>query len=159
MKFKFLGIEITIRKDYMVIGVIMFIMVLILWGWYLKTNNIEVFDAGSERTEQKTPVKEKGKEINDKGLETSADSLTKELKEPMYININTADVNTLILLYGIGKAKANAIIQYREQNGPFRSIDEIKNVKGIGDATFSKIKDRIIVGTEGRKPYNTDLLK
>ena len=59
----------------------------------------------------------------------------------------------------IGEVKAKAVIQYREQNGPFKSIEEIKNVKGIGEATFLKIKDRIRVGTEGRRPCNPDLLK
>jgi competence protein ComEA len=48
-------------------------------------------------------------------------------------------------LKGIGAVKANAVIAYRQQNGPFKSIEEIMNVKGIKKATFEKIKDSISV--------------
>ena len=46
-------------------------------------------------------------------------------------------------LSGIGEAKAKSIIEYREQNGGFKSIEDIKNVTGIGDALFDKIKENI----------------
>lgn len=59
------------------------------------------------------------------------------------ININTADSDELNKINGIGKSKAEAIIKYREENGGFKSIEEIKNVSGIGDATFEKIKSSI----------------
>lgn len=62
------------------------------------------------------------------------------------ININTATVEQLDTLPGIGPAIAQRIIDYRAANGPFKSIDEIKNVKGIGDAVFEKIKGMIAVG-------------
>ena len=61
------------------------------------------------------------------------------------ININTASKSELTSLSGIGEAKAEDIINYRTQNGNFKSIDDIKNVKGIGDAIFAKIKDYITV--------------
>lgn len=61
------------------------------------------------------------------------------------ININTASKNELMTLNGIGSSKADLIISYRQSNGKFKSIDEIKNVKGIGDAVFAKIKDYITV--------------
>ena len=61
------------------------------------------------------------------------------------ININTAGESELDTLDGVGPATAKAIIQYREQNGPFQSIEEIKNVKGIGDSKFDSIKDSITV--------------
>lgn len=61
------------------------------------------------------------------------------------ININTADSETLQELPNIGPAKAQAIIDYRNQNGRFKSIDEIKNVKGIGDKTFEELKDLISI--------------
>ena len=46
-------------------------------------------------------------------------------------------------LSGIGEAKANSIISYRQENGNFKSIEEIKNVSGIGDSVYEKIKDYI----------------
>lgn len=59
------------------------------------------------------------------------------------ININTADATQLETLRGIGPALAQRIIEYREQNGAFKTIDEIKNVRGIGDKRFADIKDKI----------------
>lgn len=59
------------------------------------------------------------------------------------VNINNADEATLTTLPGIGPSKAQAIISYREENGPFESIDELKNVSGIGDKTFEKLMDLI----------------
>ena len=61
------------------------------------------------------------------------------------ININTASVTELDSLSGIGPTYANRIIEYRNANGGFKSIDEIKNVKGIGDKTFDKFKDKITI--------------
>lgn len=62
-----------------------------------------------------------------------------------FININTATLEELMTLSGIGQAKAQAIIDYRNSNGKFKSIEEIKNIDGIKDAIFNKIKDKIKV--------------
>ena len=59
--------------------------------------------------------------------------------------LNTATKEELMTLSGIGESKAEAIIKYREDNGTFKTIEEIKNVSGIGDAAFEKIKDSITV--------------
>ena len=61
------------------------------------------------------------------------------------ININTAGEEELTSLDGIGQAKAQAIIEYRNQNNGFKSIDELKNVSGIGENAFEKIKDKITI--------------
>ncbi|MBC8526910.1 MAG: ComEA family DNA-binding protein [Candidatus Cloacimonetes bacterium] len=61
------------------------------------------------------------------------------------ININSASKSHLMSLTGVGEGKANAIIEYRKTNGPFKSIEEIKNVKGIGESIYQKIKDKIEV--------------
>ena len=62
------------------------------------------------------------------------------------VNINTADETQLTTLTGIGNTRAQAIIAYREENGPFAAIEEIMNVQGIKEGTFAKIKDEIVVG-------------
>lgn len=61
------------------------------------------------------------------------------------VNINTAPLSELTSVNGIGESRAQAIIDYREKNGVFRSIEEIKKVDGIKDGLFSKIKDFITV--------------
>lgn len=66
-------------------------------------------------------------------------------EEDARININTATEDELLSLKGIGLKKANAIIAYRGENGPFAKVEDIKNVKGIGDKIFEMIKDQITV--------------
>ncbi|NWN91131.1 ComEA family DNA-binding protein [Marinobacter adhaerens] len=61
------------------------------------------------------------------------------------ININSADAATLSSLDGIGASKAEAIITYREENGPFKAPEDLSNVKGIGARTIEKNADRLAV--------------
>lgn len=61
------------------------------------------------------------------------------------VNLNTAGVDELTTLNGIGRSRAEDIVRYRTENGPFRTIEEIKNIPGIKDALFLKIKDSITV--------------
>jgi len=61
------------------------------------------------------------------------------------ININTASIEELTTLSGIGEAKAKAIIEYREENGLFKTIEDLVNVSGISETLFSKIKENITV--------------
>lgn len=61
------------------------------------------------------------------------------------ININTATENELTSLPGVGKSRAKDIINYRDKNGSFKSIEDIMNVSGIKEAAFEKIKDLIRV--------------
>ena len=61
------------------------------------------------------------------------------------VNLNTADKSELMTLCGIGEAKAEAIIRYREENGPFSSVEEIMQVGGIKDGLYEKVKDHIAV--------------
>ncbi|MBR3362444.1 MAG: ComEA family DNA-binding protein, partial [Bacilli bacterium] len=61
------------------------------------------------------------------------------------ININTANIEELQKLNGIGETKAKSIIDYRNKNGGFKDIEEIKNVQGIGEAAYEKIKNNITI--------------
>ena len=65
--------------------------------------------------------------------------------DKVLININVASFDELISLSGIGEVKARAIIAYREENGKFNNIEDIKNVSGIGNSVYEKIKDFITV--------------
>ncbi len=67
------------------------------------------------------------------------------------VNVNTADASTIAKeLEGIGPAKAAAIVEYRQKNGPFKSADELVNVKGIGLKTVEKNRD--LIRTTGAAP-------
>lgn len=89
------------------------------------------------------------KEDNSKSEDNSSFEITVEQKvedtENSLINLNTATKDELMTLKGIGEAKAQKIIEYRNQNGPFKNIKDIKNVSGIGDAMYEKIKAYITV--------------
>jgi competence protein ComEA len=65
------------------------------------------------------------------------------------ININTASAEELVALEGIGDKTAQNIVEYRDANGPFAAIEDIKNVKGIGDKKFEKIKENIAIEYKG----------
>ena len=84
------------------------------------------------------------------GSQTVMERLSETADEPAKsgedkININTADVTELTSLNGIGESRAQAIIDWREKNGGFSSIEEIKNIDGIADKTYEKLKERITV--------------
>ena len=72
--------------------------------------------------------------------EGSVDAIGKGL-----ININSADKNELMTLPGIGEKKAEDIIRYREDNGGFKSVEDLMNVDGIKEGTFQKLKDKITI--------------
>ena len=61
------------------------------------------------------------------------------------ININIASIDELTTLPGIGEEKAKKIVEYRDTNGLFSSIEDIKNISGIGDNIFDKIKELITI--------------
>lgn len=66
-----------------------------------------------------------------------------DVKQNKSININKADINELQTLNGIGESLAQSIIKYREENGNFKTIEDVKNVPGIGENKFENIKENI----------------
>lgn len=77
-------------------------------------------------------------------IEENNSSVQTEGKENK-VNINTANVNELDSLPGIGPSLAQRIIEYREENGNFKSIEELQNIKGIGESKYSDIKDKVTI--------------
>lgn len=75
----------------------------------------------------------------------SADIEEKQAWDDGLVNINTASKEELCTLSGVGESRAESIIAYREANGGFQAIEDIKNVTGIKEGLFSKIKDKIKV--------------
>ncbi|MDR1995780.1 helix-hairpin-helix domain-containing protein [Azonexus sp.] len=62
------------------------------------------------------------------------------------VNINTASVDELNTVKGIGPSKAKAIVEYREKNGPYKTLDDLKEVKGFGTKSVDKLRDELSVG-------------
>lgn len=83
-------------------------------------------------------------EDNDKKIEYNTANIENNIKEEK-ININTADEEELQRLPGVGASTAAKIIKYREENGSFRKIEDIQNVKGIGEAKYNDLKEQIEV--------------
>lgn len=121
---------------------------------------VSVFLIGEiENLTKKNEVRKGTLLINTKfenNLEEEKETIKEEIKEEVkssnaneniysLININTASVEMLQSLNGIGESYAKKIVEYRKANGSFKTIEEIKNVSGIGDAKFSKIKKYIEV--------------
>lgn len=134
-------------------------------GGLTKNANTRFINLSKKMEDGEVIVIYSNKEINDAKknslLEVSAPCVCEEVKnDACYndndnntnnnssnkkVNINTASQSELTSLNGIGEAKAKAIINYRNTNGKFKTINDIKNVTGISDALFSKIKENITV--------------
>jgi competence protein ComEA len=61
------------------------------------------------------------------------------------VNVNTATSDELARLPGIGAAKAQAIVEFRKERGAFRSVDQLRDVKGIGDAALERIRPHVVI--------------
>lgn len=75
-----------------------------------------------------------------------------EMEQETRVDLNTATAADLETLPGIGPTYARRIIEYRQQKGPFTDISQIKEVQGIGEALYARIKDRLTVGQEASEP-------
>jgi competence protein ComEA len=70
----------------------------------------------------------------------------KPSEAPAIVNLNTATSSQIATLPGIGEKSAQRIIEYREKNGGFKKVEELMNVKGIGEKSFLKLKPLVTVG-------------
>lgn len=96
-----------------------------------------------EQTKEKeTLVQNKCNQKDDNALKNDA-CITQSSETPKKISINTGTLQDLMTLTGIGEAKAKDIISYREKNGPFKSIDDLTKVSGIGENTLAQIKENL----------------
>ncbi len=102
---------------------------------------IEDLNKAIEQAKNSSPT------IQTKSYSTSSGKVAGEqnIRTEGKININSASLSQLDSLPGIGSTYAQRIIDYRQANGGFKNIEEIKNVKGIGDKTFEKFRDLITI--------------
>lgn len=123
--------------------------VIILAGGLLETADEKRINQASVVTDQLAVyIPEVGEEIAtaeilaENGETSGANSETADKK----ININTADATALQTLLGIGNVKAQAIMSYRLEHGSFQTLEDLKKVAGIGEATFTNVKELITIG-------------
>ena len=107
-----------------------------------RVNMAQVLKDGQKITIPEKPQSSVGNKGNDgskagKNVNSSGDG--------NLVNINTADAQALDSLPGVGPSTAQKIIDYRESEGGFQSIDDLKKIKGIGEAKFAKLKDRVCI--------------
>ncbi|MBI1451630.1 MULTISPECIES: ComEA family DNA-binding protein [Acinetobacter] len=120
---------------------------LLLWLMILMTLSISWAKA---ETAQYTQWKAT-QQAHDQRLKTSDTEAKHYLSKPTLnantlgtkVNLNTANIEQLQQLHGIGQKKAEAIVDYRSKNGKFKTIEEIQQVKGIGPALYSKNRPRL----------------
>lgn len=95
---------------------------------------------------QKVYIPSKNEEIDEyASFEAGEDVLEESEVSQGKININVADSSALQTINGVGESLANKIIAYRDANGKFKSVEELKNVSGIGEKKFEDIKEKVVV--------------
>ncbi|MGQ0735076.1 MAG: ComEA family DNA-binding protein [Acidobacteriota bacterium] len=82
----------------------------------------------------------------------SGDQASSAAAAKSVVNLNTATLSQLEELPGVGRATAQRILDYRQKAGPFKKIEELMNVRGIGEKSFLKLKPLITVQTKTDKP-------
>ena len=109
---------------------------------YVLQDAQKVYIPSVEEKEEKVYISEGS---GDTEIVISGENSESKKEGKLMININTANVEELQQLIGIGNSTAIKIVEYRKENGKFNNIEDIKNVSGIGEAKFNKIKESICV--------------
>ena len=97
----------------------------------------------TEEETKEVPVSERTEPVGNVGAKNAEG--TENTAQQAKVNLNTAGIEELTTLSGIGESKAKSILQYREKVGAFQKIEELKKVSGIGEAMFERVKDQITV--------------
>ncbi len=113
-------------------------------GFTDEANEKQVNFSQKVRDQMVIYVPKEGEEEKEQLTTFSDESETATEKEGK-VNINTADLSSLMTVNGIGQKKAEEIIRYREEHGSFQNVDELTNVSGIGQKTFESLKDSITI--------------
>lgn len=120
--------------------------VLFTGGWFLaRQNSAHPYEVTTTQSISTEPEAEKPTSLPP---EASEEEHPDSLLEGEVIEINTAGLEDLQRLPGIGEKRAQAIVDYREEHGPFQSVDELDNVDGIGEGILSGLRDYVTVDSQ-----------
>ena len=133
------------RQTLVLIGLLLIVIAGILMYVALSQPKVYVQDEITEITAQATQS-EASVYYNTQNVQTTIVNTTSAAEFVNYpININTATVQELCTVDGIGEKRAEAIVQYRQQIGGYTSVEQIKNIQGIGDAIYAKVSPYLTV--------------
>lgn len=129
------------------IGIFLGVVILVGSGFLIyekfgnsrQKENVEIAELKNQNELLRSQLSGQSSQVAGAATESTTENMTDK------INLNTATLEQLDTLPGIGPARAGDIITYRNEH-PFQTIEQIKEIKGIGDATFEKMKDLITVG-------------
>ncbi len=113
---------------------------------YVSLSSPRVYDKTSESVSTKAQYSDSSESKSESAKEsnnTENSSVSSAIRYP--INLNTATVDELMCIDGIGEKRASDIIAYRQAVGEYKSVDEIKNIKGIGDSLYHKVAPYLTV--------------
>jgi len=135
-------------KNRWIIGIVLAVCILSGLGiiFWQKIDSQKKVRENQEIAELKVQNDLLRKQLSEQSAQQVAGESVAEENTSDKININAASAEELDKLPNIGPARAADIIAYREQNGGFKNIEELKNIKGIGDKSFEELKDLITVG-------------
>lgn len=137
--------KLTSEKVLIIIALSLFAGIIFYNAFYIPDPTISSVVYVDKTQENNSNIQSSLGDDNEENLSSEDESNSASINNSSKININTATQDELDALPGIGKSIANKIIEYREYNGKFNSIDELKGVSGIGEKKFEKIKDLICI--------------
>jgi len=150
MRIRIRKTEFNIAWEYLVAPLLILLALTILLAWKLDHEKGETIRIAASQTPaiSERPVQEIVPGDDDRYDMPDADDEEskpgKEPQGPFRINVNKASMEELMSLPYIGEVKARAIIAYREAHGPFKTPEELLNVKGIGPKTLERLRDYIV---------------
>lgn len=151
MRIRIGRLDLNLSWEYLVAPLLVLLALTILVVWQADHEKGETIRVMATQTPAASETSTPGAVPQDDSLQDeserdgAANGSQNEPQEAVKVNINKAGMDELMTLPYIGEVKARAIIAYREEHGPFKTPEDLLNVKGIGPKTLERLRDRITV--------------